>query len=77
MKLTPWFEGDVKPHRIGVYERGMNGCPLPHPFYFWDGQYWRGMGETTVEKIVGQNISVFQKIQWRGLAEPPKKAKAK
>jgi len=74
-KLTPWFPGEVNPVRVGVYERGNDGIPLPYPFYEWNGEFWVGIGSDSPDKLIGRNRSVFQGIQWRGLAEDPAKAK--
>jgi len=74
-KRTPWFSGDQKPVHIGIYERGIDGTPFPHPFYVWDGQEWVGMGGTTPQTVVGRNPSIWQSIAWRGLADNPEGAK--
>lgn len=73
--VTEWFPADVKPVRVGVYERAIDGIPLPHPFYTWNGTAWIGLGSDSPDKMIGRNPSVFQNIQWRGLSSDPSKAK--
>jgi hypothetical protein len=65
LKLTPWFPGDVKPVRIGVYER-----KWPYGGRVWTIWNWRNWGHShftnTNVRYVGLGRS--QSIPWRGLA---------
>lgn len=67
-KLTPWFSGDVKPARKGVYLRKyMAGDAYSR----WDGKAWmRGSWEHDLAKKMCA-FSLNQHLQWRGLASPP------
>lgn len=38
-ETTPWFDGNVKPVHIGVYQRQLVGIDGPN-FAYWDGQRW-------------------------------------
>ena len=74
-KLTPWFEGSVKPVRKGVYERRGCNCPLPYPFYFFDGKKWKGGNGKSpcgVSHWPSVNAIDQKTWQWRGLANKPK-----
>jgi hypothetical protein len=43
MKLTPWFPGEVKPYRPGVYECQWRPIQFMGGRWFneWDGKQWR------------------------------------
>lgn len=62
MKLTPWFDGSVKPVRVGWYERAYGNGNFPCT---WDGKKWRIDGARS-------EYSMAQKLPWRGLAQQPK-----
>lgn len=70
-KLTPWFPGDVKPARPGVYQTrdGKDVC-----YQFWTGEQWN-MATTSAEYAADfqqdGDRSHFQNDPWRGLAEKP------
>lgn len=65
--VTPWFDGSVKPARIGIYEREY---PNGNYYSYWDGSRW-GMGYATLG-IVRQTLwPHIQDLPWRGLAEQP------
>lgn len=69
MKVTQWFDGDVKPVRAGVYEASFFGGLVY--FFNWDGDHW-GMGADT-PAIAASRPPGFsnQPDMWRGLAEKP------
>ena len=48
MKLTDWIPGNVKPVRVGVYERLYDKDSIaPRIFYnYWNGEFWSVYGET-------------------------------
>lgn len=67
MKLTPWFSGDTKPVRPGVYERLFsNGCSA---YSRWNGSVWfraRSTPEDAASREIRQ--SPFQRtLKWRGV----------
>lgn len=70
MKLTPWYPGDVKPVRVGVYERlyydGERTC-----FSRFDGASWRA-GWAGIYRAQDDwwPRSSYQDLPWRGLASP-------
>lgn len=69
-KLTPWFPGYVKPARMGVYERQIEGRIV---FSYWDGGYWGPSQYDKDEAYYFRGLhSWFQTHPWRGLAEQPK-----
>lgn len=70
-KLTPWFPGDVKPVRPGVYSRLFRGR---RPLYArWDGDKWMGADLTTFKAEKMTCRSLWESLPWRGLAQDPSK----
>lgn len=70
-KLTPWYPGDVKPVRIGVYRREYPNQKLPR-YCLWDGARWHWCAATTQDaEGEGEYISANQNLRWRGLARNP------
>lgn len=66
--VTPWFPGDVKPVRVGVYERAL--CATP--WSCWDGVHWMLPGRTPDEAMKHYDRpSASQEKPWRGLAADP------
>ena len=66
MKLTPWFSGDVKPVREGVYERQYNEDGSQ--YCYWNGKFW-GL-YATIPKIavwLQNSSSADQNLPWRGV----------
>lgn len=76
MKLTPWFKCQSKKPTIpGWYDAKYEGCQMEKKRYWFDGSTWYcNKGDKT--KCSFGNSRVFND-SWRGLAEPPKKAKVK
>lgn len=73
-KLTPWFPGNVKPLRKGVYERDWLDDG-PKWFSHWNGKTWRAGDDIAEVAASAENtnlISDHQKLPWRGLAQDPK-----
>ena len=74
-KKTPWFDGDVKPMRVGVYERDDSATWLgdgSEAFSFWDGHYWMALS-LDIDSANSRNYpSQFQLLPWRGLARRPR-----
>lgn len=70
MNLTPWFPGNVRPKRRGVYKTWDKG--LRQSFYnYWDGKKWNG-GWGTAEDAArfGDRRCDDPVDKWRGLAKP-------
>lgn len=71
MKLTDWYPGDVKPVRVGVYEREYPlsgiGC-----YCKWDGKMWHSGYENVDRASIEPAISNIQNLPWRGLSKDPK-----
>lgn len=63
-KKTPWFGRDVKPARVGPYERKYsNGI-----FYcYWDGEAWHA-GVDDPGKAVRMPVTAVKNMPWRGLS---------
>jgi hypothetical protein len=75
-KLTPWFNGSVKPVRPGVYlatilmsgklddSRGL--------YRYWNGKHWCKPSDTPTEAAHPsmQRRAFFRITYWRGLARP-------
>jgi hypothetical protein len=69
--LTPWFPADVKPVRVGVYERDM-GASLCGKYSHWNGQWWGGWANTVESAADNANYgSEVQNKPWRGLSADP------
>lgn len=63
-KLTPWFDGDVKPARVGRYERDYYPNEDVDPFDWWAGSEWRYSSPT--------GATAYDQVRrWRGLASNP------
>lgn len=69
-ELTPWFDGDVKPVRVGVYQRKVDSG-----FYYchWDGSIWCFGGGPEPHYAWTYDSPAFnQSLPWRGLASRPR-----
>lgn len=70
MKMTPWFPPEIRPVRVGEYQCDSSARR------WWDGESWSCMyfpDEPRAIKLAErQQVSCYQEIQWRGLAEEPK-----
>ena len=69
-QVTQWFEGCLKPKRVGVYQR----MYLPHTdvlFCFFDGDEWRTNGISPCDAATKKFGSLWQDEPWRGLANQP------
>lgn len=80
-ELTPWFDGDTKPARPGVYATAVPGQKF-EKYAYWDGRLWYYQGPTVQiaqhlgtyhDASMGQHpwTSWFQDMRWRGLASDP------
>ena len=73
MKLTQWFPGDVKPVRVGVYERLYFREQLETRYSYWNGEEWSvwsilpsgaALAALAAEE---KRISMCQDLPWRGV----------
>lgn len=69
MKLTEWYPADVKPVRVGVYERDFGAGSTG--FSKWTGTAWMFRGVTP--DVAGEHTlwKSANDLPWRGLAEKP------
>lgn len=74
-KLTPWFPGNVKPARPGVYQQ-YSGTGKELGYQFWDGSHWHLWFETADQAAANREVASFalQEDPWRGLTSPGEKA---
>lgn len=67
-EVTPWYAGQEKPERPGVYQR-LGGRGDDVWYARWDGVQWRqnaaraDLAEDSVQR------SIYQERPWRGLVE--------
>ena len=71
MKLTPWFSGDQKPVRVGVYQRKNSEyehyIPTSH-FSYWDGAAWCASAhDMLLARAYSRYVSLSQNLPWRGV----------
>lgn len=74
MKLTDWFEPDVKPKLKGVYQRNYEEASdyVAIEYANFDGKHWWRLGHTPQGALNrGNTPSRAQALPWRGLAEKP------
>ena len=71
MKLTPWYPGDVKPVREGVYERDYGAAGLlEHRYCYWNGKWWGLYSTLPAGALWFKNKqSTSQNLPWRGVAK--------
>jgi hypothetical protein len=68
MKLTPWYPGNIKPVREGVYML-MCGFGVEVGYQYWDGSYW-GLWCSTPQDAFhfrGKCGAKDQNGMWRGV----------
>lgn len=63
--ITPWYPADVKPVRVGVYERKIVVWKVW--FSYWNGKKWSIGGRTPKEAMLYKNIRSNVILPWRGL----------
>ncbi len=72
-KLTPWFDGIVKPVHVGVYML-MSGSRIETGYQYWNGQFWGSWCPNIEGAKIRRNekaSAIFQDDKWRGLAVKP------
>lgn len=67
-KLTPWFSGDVKPARSGVYVRDLGFAVL---YAMWNDAAWLDGRRSAEDTRYVTTVSAYQNAPWRGLAHDP------
>lgn len=72
-KLTPWFPGNVKPVRAGIYQQ-LSGFGKEIGYQRWDGKQWSVwcFSKEAAESTTSVAANFFQNDPWRGLAKEPK-----
>ncbi len=69
MKLTPWFSGDQKPVRVGVYQRDIFGKGI-EVYSYWNGNYWCFYSSSVSGAVMKDGLhleSAEQNLPWRGV----------
>ena len=61
---TDWFDSDVAPARVGVYEREYFAGPA---FSLWDGAAWSVLARTSEAAAAVTTVSGIQHRRWRGV----------
>lgn len=65
MKLTPWFTGDQKPVRVGVYQRKQGESSH---YSYWCGDPWGASAHDMMSaKAYSPYASLSQNLPWRGV----------
>jgi hypothetical protein len=68
MIKTDWFPGNIKPVRIGVYEKQIYN--ERSVFSYWDGAYWFVYSYSVLAALQHRGCkSVFQNSKWRGISK--------
>ena len=73
-KLTDWIPGNVKPVRVGVYQREYDNGGMGRPVWYcyWNGKCWGVFHDTPEKAKDWEGVpSNAQTLPWRGLAEKP------
>ncbi len=70
-QLTPWFDGSVKPARVGWYQRDYGRCCQAEEYQYpdyWDGDNWYvGVGGRKPTNLICNGD-----MPWRGLTKEQK-----
>jgi hypothetical protein len=76
-KVTPWFDGRVKPVREGVYQRDYNqhGNRANLQYCYWNGRHFSRANGTVDSADTCEFRSDAQHLPWRGLASDPEASK--
>lgn len=75
MKLTPWFPPEIKPIRVGWYQRKWR---KDNDWFanYWDGAHWHHSESATATTQIPiephyEAICHCENMYWRGLAKKP------
>jgi hypothetical protein len=75
---TPWFDGHVKPVRVGLYQRKLSFVGREWVWSWWSGTHWGLFSlSPSVAVKAGKHRSGHQHLPWRGLCEKPTRATAR
>lgn len=67
-RLSPWIDGNVRPVRVGVYQRRAFDTAR---YARWDGKRWFLASDDRDEAANSLRVSSIQSaLEWRGRAEP-------
>jgi hypothetical protein len=73
IKVTDWFDGDVRPVRKGYYKR-LDG--IFARYWYWRGKEWESGGWSCMANCSRLKAkSPYQNLPWCGLASDPKASK--
>lgn len=69
--LTPWFDGSVKPARVGIYQRDYysNSSRRGWAYCRWDGYRWYSGHIDISYAFKAIYYSPHQELPWRGIAK--------
>lgn len=67
MNPTPWFPGEVKPVREGVYQRMYNKNSRDIRYCFWDGAWRVGYWDVESADWYRRGFAHDQNLPWRGI----------
>ena len=74
-KFTPWFSGEHKPGRPGLYQVEVfrsNGSVYPSKTELWfNGEEWCHTKHSSNCTFVGSYARMTSNDKWRGLADQP------
>ncbi len=65
MKESPWFSGDQKPRRDGIYKRKLRNGDVV--FSKWKGRQWHVGAPIAVMAMRFTVKSPDQELQWKGV----------
>ena len=71
MKVTQWFDENVIPYNVGIYQTLCNN-KKGFGYQYWNGRKWGGFAASkkVAEKRKNWN-TCFASDPWRGLADKP------
>jgi len=70
--MNEFISGNIKPWRVGVYERMFNKRLCEYRYTYFDGQTWYFSchdKEYAVEEYKDNRLSSYQSLPWRGLTK--------
>lgn len=71
MEMTEWFDEDIKPVHIGIYEVYVSGY-----YSYWNGEVWSFWNYSIKELLKTYELDLHagnthEFLAWRGLADKP------
>jgi hypothetical protein len=73
VEVTEWFNGTIKPVRVGVYEQGTYQHVSPHPimgggYAYWNGKFWGAFNSNVASAYLERKFKgTYQNEPWRGV----------